>query len=81
VTQAGLLRSTAAAQEMHMSHKFKVQQRVRLTRPVFSSGRSSGGGVYEIVRLLPADQTGEPAYRIKSSDGEWAVVESELAMA
>jgi hypothetical protein len=63
-----------------MSHKFKHRQRVRLARPGFSDGRSSAGGVYEVVRLLPADQTGEPAYRIKSSNGERAVLESEIAV-
>jgi hypothetical protein len=64
-----------------MSHKFKLRQRVRLARPRFSDGQSSAGGVYEIVRLLPADQTGEPAYRIKSAGGERAVLESEIAAA
>ena len=64
-----------------MSHKFKVRQRVRLTRAGFCDGRSSGGGVYEIVRLLPADQTGVPAYRVKSSDGERAVLETDIAPA
>jgi hypothetical protein len=64
-----------------MSHKFKVRQRVRMTRQGFSDGRSSGGGVYEVVRLLPADQTGVPAYRIKSADGERAVLESDIAPA
>jgi hypothetical protein len=52
-----------------------------LTRTGFSDGRSSGGGVYEIVRLLPADQTGVPAYRIKSGDGERAVLETDIAPA
>jgi hypothetical protein len=60
-----------------MSHKFKVRQRVRLSRVGFSDGRT-GGGAYEIVRLLPADQTGEPAYRIKSGPNERAVRESEI---
>ena len=64
-----------------MSHKFKLNQRVRLARPRFSDGRSDAGGTYEIVRLLPADQTGEPAYRIKSPNGERAVVESDIALA
>lgn len=64
-----------------MSHKFRIRQRVRLSRPAFSDGRSSGGGIYEIVRLLPADQTGVPAYRIKSSEGERAVLESDIAPA
>jgi hypothetical protein len=52
-----------------------------LTLPVSSCGRSSGGSVYEIVRLLPADQTGVPAYRLKSSDGERAVLETDIAPA
>ena len=63
-----------------MSHRFKLRQRVRLARPRFSDGRSGAGGVYEVVRFLPADQTGEPAYRIKSSEGERAVLESEIAV-
>ena len=64
-----------------MPHKFKIGQLVRLSRPRFSDSRSNTGGVYQVVRLLPADQTGEPAYRIKSSDGERAVVESEISTA
>jgi hypothetical protein len=62
-----------------MSHRFKVRQRVRLARQGFSDPRSSSGGIYEIVRLMPADQTGVPAYRIKSANGERAVLESEIA--
>jgi hypothetical protein len=61
-----------------MSHKFKIRQRVRLSRVGFSDSRT-GGDTYEIVRLLPADQTGEPAYRIKSGMNERAVRESEIA--
>jgi hypothetical protein len=64
-----------------MSHKFKVRQRVRMARPAFSDGQRSGGGIYEIVRLLPASETGEPAYRVKSTDGERAVLEHEIALA
>jgi hypothetical protein len=64
-----------------VSHKFKLRQRVRLTRRGFSDGRSSDGGVYEVVRLLPSDQTGVPAYRIKSSNGERAVLETDIASA
>ena len=62
-----------------MSHKFKVRQRVRLTRQGFSDTRSSSGGVYEVVRLMPADQTGVPGYRIRSANGERAVLESDIA--
>jgi hypothetical protein len=64
-----------------MSHKFKVRQIVRLKHPGFSDKRTTGGSTYEVVRLMPADQTGEPAYRIKSGDSERAVRESEIASA
>ena len=64
-----------------MSHKFKVHQRVRLSRTGFSDGRAGAADVYEIVRLMPADQTGEPAYRIRSPMGERAVREGEIAPA
>ncbi len=62
-----------------MSHKYQVRQLVRLIRPGFSDNRASAGGVYEVTRLMPADQTGEFSYRIKSSGaGERAVRESEI---
>jgi len=62
-----------------MSHKFQVRQLVRLKRPGFSDSRASSSGIYEIVRLMPADQTGEVSYRIKSAGtGERAVRESEI---
>jgi hypothetical protein len=56
-----------------------VRQLVRLSRPGFSDGHAASGGLYEIIRLMPADQTGEYSYRIKSaSSGERAVRESEI---
>ena len=61
-----------------MTHKFKVRQMVRLAQPGFSDTRSNSGNVYEVVRLMPADQTGEFSYRIKSGAGERAVRESEI---
>jgi hypothetical protein len=62
-----------------MSHKYQVRQLVRLVRPGFSGTRTSSSGIYEVVRLMPADETGEFSYRIKSSDaGERAVRESEI---
>ena len=62
-----------------MTHKFKVRQMVRLAHPGFSDARMNAGNVYEVVRLMPADQTGEVSYRIKSSGfGERAVRESEI---
>ena len=62
-----------------MSHKYHLHQLVRLARPGFSDSRASSSGVYEVTRLMPADQTGEVSYRIKSSGGERAVRESEIA--
>jgi hypothetical protein len=62
-----------------MSHKYQVRQLVRLTRLGFPDNRTSTGGVYEVTRLMPADQTGEFSYRIKSSaGGERAVREGEI---
>jgi hypothetical protein len=51
-----------------------------MARLALSDGQRSGGGIYEIVRLLPASETGEPAYRVKSTDGERAVLEHEIAL-
>jgi hypothetical protein len=63
-----------------MSHKYKVNQLVRITHPRISDKRASASGLYEVTRLMPADQTGEVSYRIKSSGfGERAVRESEIA--
>ena len=61
-----------------MSHLYQTRQFVRLTSPGFSNSRASSSGIYEITRLMPADQTGEVSYRIKSSGGERAVRESEI---
>ena len=62
-----------------MSHKYQVRQLVRLIRPGFADSRTSSSGIYEVTRLMPADQTGEVSYRIKSSGaGERAVRESEI---
>ena len=62
-----------------MSHKYQVRQLVRLVRPGFSDNRAGSSDVYEVIRLMPADQTGEVSYRIKSSGaGERAVRESEI---
>ena len=62
-----------------MSHKYKVRQLVRLTRPGFSDSRASSNSIYEVTRLMPADESGEVSYRIKSSgSGERAVRESEI---
>ena len=62
-----------------MSHKYKVHQMVKLRQTGFSASQTHGGTTYEVTRLMPADQTGEFSYRIKSSGaGERAVRESEI---
>jgi hypothetical protein len=61
-----------------MAHKFKLRQRVRLTKSAYINN-TTDAGAYEVVRLMPADQTGEPSYRIKSHMNERAVRESEIA--
>ncbi|MCB8819305.1 hypothetical protein [Microvirga rosea] len=61
-----------------MSYKFKIKQMVRLKQPGISDNRMDSASVYEIVRLMPADQTGELSYRIKSGMIERAVRESEI---
>jgi hypothetical protein len=64
-----------------MSHKFKIRQMVRLKQTAYSDARTSPGSVYEVVRLMPADQTGEVSYRIKSGMTEKAVREGEIRSA
>jgi hypothetical protein len=51
---------------------------VRLAQPGFSDARTSAASIYEVVRLMPADQSGEVSYRIKSGVIERAVRESEI---
>lgn len=64
-----------------MSHKFKLGQRVRRSRIGYADAKTDTGDVFEIVRLVPEDQTGEPFYRIKSGTGERAVREGEISLA
>ena len=62
-----------------MSHKFKLRQMVRLTRPGFADENAGASATYEVIRLMPADQSGEYSYRIKAEgSGERAVRESDL---
>ena len=61
-----------------MSHKFKLGQRVRRSRIGYADSKTDAGDVFEIVRLVPEDQTGEPFYRIKSGASERAVREGEI---
>lgn len=63
-----------------MTHKYQVRQLVRLANPRASGGREGSTGVFEVTRLMPADQTGALSYRIRSSaSGERAVGEWEIA--
>ncbi|GJD36280.1 hypothetical protein [Methylobacterium aerolatum] len=64
-----------------MSHKFKIGQHVRQAGISYFGNKSVTDGLFEIVRLMPDDRSGEPTYRIKSAGGERAVRESELSHA
>ncbi len=61
-----------------MFYKYKIRQMVRLVRAPISDSRASGSGIYEVVQLMPADETGEVSYRIKSGMTERAVREYEI---
>jgi hypothetical protein len=61
-----------------LPHKYKIRQMVRLVRAPISDSRATGSGIYEVTRLMPADETGEVSYRIKSGVTERAVRESEI---
>ena len=59
------------------THRFKLGDNVRITR---SFPDRTGGGLYEIVRLLPESVDGEFHYRLKGADKvERAVGESQLS--
>jgi hypothetical protein len=63
-----------------MSHKYELRQLVRMAHPNFSDAQSKG--IYEVTRLMPADQSGELSYRIKSSGAaERAVREDQITAA
>ena len=75
------MRGAATAQshtETKMLHKYKIRQMVRLVRAPISDSRASGSGIYEVTRLMPADETGEVSYRIRSGATERAVREHEI---
>jgi hypothetical protein len=63
-----------------MSHKYNVRQIVKLRRLGFSDSRTDSGSIYEVIRLMPSDETGEPAYRIKSGAVERAVREGDITL-
>jgi len=62
-----------------MSQNYQPGQLVRLARVGFSKFDASANDLYEVMRLMPADQTGEVTYRIKSViAGERAVRKAEI---
>ncbi|MDP4006275.1 hypothetical protein [Methylobacterium sp. NEAU K] len=64
-----------------MSHKFKIGQNVRQPGLSYVGSKSTLDGLFEVVRLLPDDRSGEPSYRIRSAGGERAARESDLILA
>ena len=64
-----------------MSHKFKVGQRVRQFKIGYADAKSAMGDLFEVVRLMPEDRTGEPSYRVRSPAGERVMREGELTLA
>ena len=64
-----------------MSHKFKVGQNVRQSGTTYTGNKGSViDGLFEVVRLMPDDQSGEPCYRIRSAACERAAREGELTL-
>lgn len=63
-----------------MTHKFKIGQRVCRPRPG-GPGDVGEAEVFEVLRLMPEDQTGEPSYRIRTKTGERAIREGDLVAA
>src|SRR3954453_1180076 len=69
----------ASLRKKAMSHKYQPGQLVRLSRGAYLKTGASTGDLYEVTRLMPADQSGEGSYRIKSTGaGERAVCELEI---
>lgn len=62
-----------------MEHKFKLRQHVRLVRQ--GGGGAQRADVWEIVRLMPSDATGEPSYRILAHGVQRAAREADLQIA
>jgi hypothetical protein len=75
-----LRRVARPAKRVEGGHKFRVGESVRLSRGRFPD--RSGGGTYQIVRLLPETE-GEFQYRIKAAgvDAERMVREGDIQRA
>ena len=63
-----------------MAHKFKVGQRVSLVQHGLP-GDQGTAETFEVLRLMPEDQTGEPSYRVLTRAGERAIREGQLVAA
>ena len=61
-----------------MDHLFKLGQFVRLGDIGFAHGTISPNHLYEVMRLMPADEGGEFGYRLRSDAGERAARQSEI---
>lgn len=61
-----------------MSHRFKLNQHVRMTLLAARDAHLFKGDLWEVVRLMPADQTGEPFYRVRCNGVERAAGEHSL---
>jgi hypothetical protein len=68
----------AIAEIFLMAHKFRLQQVVHLVHAPIPDKRVASCEDYEVVRLMPADATGEVSYRIRSGTAERAVREFEI---
>jgi hypothetical protein len=61
-----------------MAHKYRLNQMVRLVKAPRWDFISNGGDLYEVIRLLPADASGEVSYRVRVGNTERAVRDSEI---
>jgi hypothetical protein len=69
----------ARGRKKTMSQTYQPGQIVRLLRVGLSKRDASANDLYEVIRLMPADQNGEIAYRVKSLNaGERAVREGDI---
>lgn len=60
-----------------MKHRYKIHDKVELNKMAFSV-RTTGPEIYEVIRLMPPDVSGEFSYRIKAGSVERAVRESDI---
>ena len=61
-----------------MIYNFHLHQIVRLVRAPLAGKRGTVPNEYEVIRLMPADTSGEISYRVRSGLSELAVREHEI---